>query len=286
MVDLGEIDFPEQTAVTLSGVTLELWSRMGAGKADADLQVDYLLIVPTDDAAHVTVKSDEVNSFRTLGDDMTTPPKKLTADSTWVAGAALGNLLQLNANLEGGGVGGNTNGSFTGATGKRHRIQFNLQAYGGTFTFKVRVVDITADSEAVSQTVTVTASYPNSTYVLYLDDTNAHAYQAQVVITAFTSGSLYVDSIRISEVPYITQNQMLRTDPGSDPSRYAAEQLDSSGKLLADAQAQRVPFWIPPGLSILVLDVKDNNISGHVEPKHIYNRLLTVTPTVYPRWWT
>jgi hypothetical protein len=86
--------------------------------------------------------------------------------------------------------------------------------------------------------------------------------------------------------PMASQNQQIRTDPGSVPSRYAVEKLDSSGNLLVQMSATKVPFWIPPGLSLLQTDTWDvQTDSNDLELAHINARTLTVKPAVYPRNW-
>ena len=50
------------------------------------------------------------------------------------------------------------------------------------------------------------------------------------------------------------QNQKARSDPGSLPTRSDVEKLDSSGNMVIPLSATAVPFWLPPGLSLIYLN--------------------------------
>jgi hypothetical protein len=94
-----------------------------------------------------------------------------------------------------------------------------------------------------------------------------------------------VDSITVTSIPPVTQNQQIRTDPGSTGvDRYNAERLDSSSFYVGALSADRVPFWVPPGLSLLWVEAYDASVGGYELP-HLNARTVTVTPTVYPRYW-
>jgi hypothetical protein len=64
------------------------------------------------------------------------------------------------------------------------------------------------------------------------------------------------------------------------------EQLDSSGNLGLIADATGVPFWLPPGLSLIYVNVFDAANAGYDENQSTIGRTFTLTPTVYPRFWS
>jgi hypothetical protein len=123
-----------------------------------------------------------------------------------------------------------------------------------------------------------------------MQDENGDVYQPRVILTGRNLPAyIDVNSITMYTWPYIPQNGKLRSDPGSLPSRSAVEQVDSSGNLGLAVDSTGTPFWIPPGLSLLWVTCFDVPPQGFNENKsHLQSgskRTMTVTPTVYPRYW-
>jgi hypothetical protein len=46
-----------------------------------------------------------------------------------------------------------------------------------------------------------------------------------------------------------------------------------------------VPFWIPPGLSLIYLEAFDARLANYTEPRSVNQRTLTVSPTVTPMYY-
>jgi hypothetical protein len=86
--------------------------------------------------------------------------------------------------------------------------------------------------------------------------------------------------------PVVAQNERLRSDPGSQPTRSVVEKLDSSSNLKIPFNATTVPFWIPPGLSLIYVNEFDQPSSGYPSNFSILARTMTATPTVYPRFYS
>jgi hypothetical protein len=63
------------------------------------------------------------------------------------------------------------------------------------------------------------------------------------------------------------------------------EKLDSSGNSLFPLDSTGVPFWLPPGLSMIYIEPWDTIGKNYTEPTHNLARTMTVQATVYPRWW-
>ena len=161
-----------------------------------------------------------------------------------------------------------------------------------TLTFNCGLANLT-DNTVTQITTTLGSGHTlgrfNQVTELVADDTNAKAYQPRVTVTILSGGGsvghVDVNSIEVGTVPYIAQNGKLRSDPGSLPTRAKVEQVDSSGNLGLEADATGVPFWLPPGLSLVWITVFDIGNLGYDENASTIGRTFTVTPTVYPRFW-
>jgi hypothetical protein len=231
---------------------------------------------------------------KVFGNAMTTPPLDLGAgDPTWVAGSPNGLDLRLNAINEAGGVGSNTNGMFSGG-GNAHVTTFAVSeaAFMGVYKFGIaNITDLdTLDaSGADTQTVITRAGVivtQVSIYTVYWTDEAGDKYQPRVGITGYTTGSINISYISDEILPSVAQNQRVRSDPGSLPTRSDVEKLDSSGNMLIPMSATATPFWLPPGLSLLYLNEFDSPNIGYLENKSTIARTMIVTATVYPRFYS
>jgi hypothetical protein len=274
LIKLGTIRLPLETTVTLGTLILEVWTRQNSGTAQ-NLDVDYLQFVPGEQQALIAI-SGEAGTTMTLGKDLVTP---VANPAGGTAGGVSVNTLAFDATTDNAGWGSNT-GDITAAG--RYQVSFALKTGPSSQTIVVRIRNITDSSDTVSKTLTGNGSL--MTTDLSFDAVAGKAYQPQVDDPS-GANEWDVRSISVTQVPVVTQNERLRTDPGSVPSRYAVEKVSSSGTLVETAAGDVVPFWLPPGLSLLVLDSGDATASPYVGAISVLDRTFTVTPTVYPRWW-
>jgi hypothetical protein len=252
------------------------------------LDVDYLLLSPTEDVAVANITGGTADSI--FGYLLTTPPARLgapTSDPVWIAGVVNGTMIFLGAALAAAGWGTNAAGLFTGTGITRHTIGLTgyFSSISGTATVKFQIANIT--DATIAATVTKTSANGPWNPTLSFTDVAGKVYQPRVTVTA-GSGTFgyFVQTLTHSVPAVITQNQKVRTDPGSVPARYTAEQLNSSSAIVVQMNATRVPFWIPPGLSLLVMDCWDQLAdSNDLELSHFNARTLSVSPAVYPRNW-
>ena len=283
LADLGTIEIPPNPNVALNALTMELWTGMyGTGTAK-NLAVDGLIIVPQDNSAHVVAAEAETLAAVTVfGEDMQAP-KNIGAES-WSFGTIKGTKVRLDNVNEAAAIGSNTTGGWTGTGSGVRQIVYYVQSNGFIGTYNAEVVDLTSNTIVYQQSVTLPGGSTFGPWVTFTEAA-AHPYQPRVTITSYASGSLDVLQIDMVPILSIVQNQQIRTDPGSTGlDRYAAERLDSSDNYVGALGADRVPFWIPPGLSLVWLESYDVNQNGSELP-HINSRTLTVTPTIYPRYW-
>jgi hypothetical protein len=285
-VNLGEIELPEELGVQLGNFTMQLWTRQDSGTAQ-NLDVDDLWLVPAVDTAAATVSSGGEQSV--FGSALTTPPKDLGAgDPTWTAGTVSGTSMVLDTLNDGAGWGDNTNGAFGGVG--HHAITFDWNFVSGDsgYTYKVEVANLTDNTIVASQSFTPSPNTSgHQTLILAFDGVAAKVYQPRVVHTVQTSlGTTTIHSMSHTVIPLIVQNQRVRSDPGSLPTRDDVETLDSSGNLLTQMDPSATPFWVPPGLSLVWLNELDVSAAGYVENQATLGRTMTVTPTVYRRDWS
>jgi hypothetical protein len=301
-IDLGDIELPRERNITIGQLSLELWTWETSGTAQ-NLDVDHFTFVPTDDSAIASIPPG--SSLTTTGKLLTTPPDQLGApqsDPAWTAGAAAGSAVRLNAVNEAAGWGSNTNGIFGGTAGLYRIVVFDLNVHmlggggsSGSITYLAQVANLTdndlldANGVSMSQSFTQTSSIRHTVSLIMAEEASDR-YQPRVYISAKT-GNPYIDvvSITMYSWTFIPQNGKLRSDPGSLPSRSAVEQLDSSGNLGLVVDATGTPFWLPPGLSLIYVNAFDLPTAGYYENKSDLTsgakRTMTVTPTVFPRYW-
>ena len=290
MCDLGDIVIPDSTAVTLGSLSLELYTKCNAGTAS--LFPDYLAFVPVSNTAQVIAADASTSVLTTTNGGFMGAAVDLGAgDPTWSAGVALGQAMKLDSNNESAAIGG-TAGGFAGVTSGKHGVTTLVYESGFIGTWKIECANLTdtdlldsAGNSMSTSYVRTVASNGAVTHTRTVNEENADVYQPRVVITSYTSGALYVGSITTWPYNTINQNEQIRTDPGSTGlDRYAAERLDSSSQYTGSLSADRVPFWVPPGLSLLWVESFDLSVGGEELP-HLNARTITVTPTVYPRYW-
>jgi len=284
-VNLGEIEFPEELSVALGTITLQLWTRLDSGTA-ANLDVDALWLIPATDTAAATLPDGSTQTVN--GAALGTPKDLGAADPTWTAPTYAGYAPSCNLGVanQGAGWGDNTNGAFQGVGHHVVVFSWNFPIGVGTFTYKVEVANLTDNVVVTSQTYTGPATPAHFTLQQEFDGVAGKAYQPRVVCTVGASLSVVVESITHSVAPTVTQNQRVRTDAGSLPTRNDVEALDSSGNLLFEMTPTQVPFWVPPGLSLVWVNELDAAPQGYVENAATNGRTFTVSPTVYRREFT
>jgi hypothetical protein len=279
-VNLGEIEIPEELAIALGNFTMQVWTRQDSGTAQS-LFIDALWLVPALDTTAAALPNTPAQTV--LGSALATPPKDLGAgDPTWVAGSVAGTAMRMDAVNEAAGWGDNTNGAFGGAG--RHQVIISTNTGSGWVgTYTLEVANLTDNTIAASAgTFTTTGSLTRG---CQFDGVAGKVYQPRVTVTAWTKG--HVDAVQITHTVFatVTQNQRVRSDPGSLPTRNDVEALDSSGNLLFELTPTGTPFWIPPGLSLVWLNELDGPNAGYNENASTLARTMTVTPTVYRRDW-
>jgi hypothetical protein len=198
--------------------------------------------------------------------------------------------MVLDTTNEAAGWGSNTNGSFSGIGHHIVTITWNVGTNaGGALTYKVEVANITDATIAAGQTFTTGVQTGAGTFSLALvfDGVAAKVYQPRLTLTT-GSGGRKVTAISMTHAiaPIVLQNQRVRSDPGSLPTRSDVEALDSSGNMFIPLSATAVPFWLPPGLSIIYLNEFDTPPAGYLEGKSVIGRTMTATATVYPRFYS
>lgn len=278
MVKLGRISVPIETDVAvLATFKAELWTAQKAGAA-SNLDVDYIRFVPTESSITTTP---EANSTTWFADQMTTPvtnPGSGTATNI-TPNTNLAQFQNLTDNI----------GTPAIADLGHHRTKFVLGAQdynGADRTLKVNIRNTTDSTDTTSATVTVKAGTNRKRKTLEWDAASGKSYQAQVDDPSAV-GSKYLTMRLITDtfIPVFEQNSSLQSDPGSRPSRHTVEKLDSSGNALFTLDSEGVPFWVPPGLSMLYVEAWDPVGKNYNENFHVVTRTTTVQATIYPRWW-
>jgi hypothetical protein len=287
MIPVGYIHFPREKNIAIGQITLDLW-----GSTDGNqMHVDSLFILPADDSA--VVEPVATGSVSITGDTLTTPPKNLTADpgGSWSAGdVSIGNnVARLNAVNEAVGWGDNTNGLYTGVSGISRLFVWKVKAHTNnkvdTISVTASIADITGDTEVAAVSADYAGNVTSYLSTLYTES-NTHKFQPRIYVTARVSGYVDIQLVTMDIVTGVGQNGQVRSDPGSLPTRNAVEALDSSGNLTVTATASGVPFWLPPGLSLIYVLPLDMPVSpGAFYNQSFVSRTMTVTPAVYPRWW-
>ena len=276
-LNLGTFQLPE--SVALAGVRIEIWTRDTLNGAD-DLDIDFVWLSP---ATHATAVIPGATSSTTLGDALTTPPYKLTADSTWIAGSVSGTGLVLNTNLEGGGLGPNAGVDYPDGTNTFHFDTFCTN-FTGTAVF--RVVSVGgggAGAVIVSNTQALTAFSGSLDPTLTFVAAASTNYQAQVVLTAYSTGNIKVNEIAHFFTPSIANSESIRTEPG--PSRYGVDRLDTAGNYAGSLSCEgEVPVLLEPGENHIFVRCDDARLVFYNENENILGRTPTVTVAYDPRF--
>jgi hypothetical protein len=274
MVKLGRIRLPRETGVTFGTLKMELWTHTGT--ADQDLDIDYLDFMPADAQVRISAPGGSVQTW--LGRELTTP---VTNPGGGTAGAVTGDLLELDTTTDNAGT-PPAAGSITD-TG-RHVTTFRISpdnaAVGDTVVCRIR--NITDSTTTITTTRVITLGL--NTVNLAWDAVAGKTYQAQVddPSVAGAAGRISIASISDAFLVYLSQNEKVRADPGSVPSRSVVEKLNSSSALVGNLSATGVPFWIPPGLSLIGFEALDAALAGYEEPSALNARTLTVQANVTP----
>jgi hypothetical protein len=265
----GPIYLPDEVA--LAGLTLEGHSRRESGTGNLDW--DHFTLFSRDGQGTIVVPAGSSSTM--LGKNLTTPPFKQTSDPTWVAGAVAGDRMRLNAVNEAAGMGPNAG---TDLPDGRNRFTFAARLVAGAvMTAKVRVVNVTDNTETVSQAITAA----KTTYVLSFDAVAGKLYQGEVVITAYTSGYLDVTSINQDFIPSLALNEQAR----SDPERNAVDRLDTSGNVTGYLENEgELPLILQPGTNIVAFRFDEIPLVFYDEPENKRTRTPTVTLTYSPRY--
>jgi hypothetical protein len=276
---------------------LELWTAIDSGAAQ-NLDVDHLVFVPANDVAFAAAGPGIGATM--LGQYLTSPPVRLGApasDVVWLAGSIKGSRMRLEFETDAAGWGSNTTtvGLFIGSSGPDYHVldfDISVSVPSGTMVCHVEIANLTDNTIDKTRTVTITNNANwRATYRLTIEGVSGKVYQPRVTLITNPLGgdSRYwteINSITHTLVPQFVQNERVRSDPGSLPTRSDVEKLDSSGNLGFPLTATAVPFWLPPGLSLLYLNEFDISAVGYIENASTLTRTMTATATVYPRFYS
>lgn len=272
---LGRIRLPLEQTVTLGTLKMELWTKTSG--TDQDLDVDYIFLLPADQQAHLTAP-ERSSSERWLGRELATP---VTSPGAGSAGVVIGDDLFFNTS--GDNAGTPPAGGAINETG-RHICEFALTGGQSTLarTVKLNIRNVTDSVDTISKTVTLPERYGKKVYRLKFDAVAGKTYQAQVDdptnITGPDETNVSTRWIRDSYRGAVSQNERLR----SDPRRAIVERLASGGAVRAPFGASKVPFWIPPGSSLLAVWALDLELPAYDVPTSVLARTVTVSPNLTP----
>jgi hypothetical protein len=278
MVPLGRISIPTETdSAVLGKLKFEIWTAQKSGTAQ-NLTVDYIRLIPSNNAWVLTPPSDRT---KWLAEELTSPVTN-PGSGTAISIATTSRLGLFND------LGDNAGSPAITATG-HHATKFSVgaQQYGGADrTLKLNIRNTTDSVDTASVTIAIPSGTNRKRKTLDWDAVAGKSYQAQVDDPS-TVGSkyMYVRNITDTFTPVFDQNTSLQTDPGSRPTRKTNEKLDSSNNATMELDGTGVPFWIPPGLSMIYIEPWDTIGKNYTEPTHNLARTMTVQATVYPRWW-
>lgn len=277
-VNLGRVYVPEDTAVSLSGLTFELWSRRTSGSGNLNWDGAAPVFV---DEYMGTVEAQDGAGESQIGSDLTTPGAAITGDPAWTAGTDNDEQIFLDAANDSAGLGPNAGVQWGAGT---HVVTFNAQAIvgiGGTLTYKFRVANITDNTEAATYTESPTSTR-NAYKVLTFTGTAGKAYQAQAVVTTLTgSTKLSVNSITRQSALTISQNEQLHSNPAI-PSTWRRN--SSSQVLEVLSVSGDTPVMLQPGLNLLWINADDVPIAYHNQGENKRDRTATVAIAYAPRY--
>jgi hypothetical protein len=295
---LGRITIPEDPAVTLAGLTLELWSRRDTGTGS--LNWDFIFPLPAD-VPLPNVSGPTQATIKIPGQSEETFPASINGVLAFIGGASFTNpagklngtlrtdgRYDLNANTEAGGTA--PAAGFAWPVG-HHRLTFHTRVRDdGTvnITYACRIRNITDNNDAKTQPFTRGASHPNAPQdyedTIEFDSVAGKSYEPQVEYTSATTRSLGITDIVHEFVPYLAQNEQLRTDA----ERLAVEKVDTNGALVTyvDGVEGGVPFRLPPGLWILQAIPLDIPTDLYSDYEHVLARTATIAISHAPRWQT
>jgi hypothetical protein len=278
MVKLGRIRLPREPGVTFGTLKLELWTHVGT--ADQDLDIDYLDFMPCEAQVHISAPPGATNTW--AGSELVSP---VTNPGGGTAGFVASGTMNFDTTTDNAGT-PPAAGSIT-ETG-RHRATVRVKHPIGTAgdVCTVRVRNITDSTTTVTTTLTQTAAEVASgldrTVTLDFDAVAAKVYQVQADDPTGVIFAWNIGPISESFIPTVAQNEKVRADPGTTPTRSAVEKLNSSSTLLGTMNATGVPFWLPPGLSLIGFEALDVSLAGYEEPQALNARTLTVAANVTP----
>jgi hypothetical protein len=286
--DVGYVKIPQDNSESLGGVVVEVWARRLTGAGNLNLDVVRLLpATPGKDLlTRIVVPAGASESW--LGRELVTP----ATPTGLVAGSISGDFLALDAVNEAGGVVPNTGLQLPAG---RHRFTF-LVDYGTGPTgaplnaWALRVRNITDNSDVATRTL-FAGSLAVSGYTVSLEfdiPSGTHAqtdlYQAQAVVTANRASpnntTFTVRQVGHSFIPAIGQNEQIATDP----DRGKVHKLDANGDVLQKLSIEGpTPFWIPPGLAVMVVLPLDAPPAADALPESVKARTLTFAGKGAPR---
>ena len=276
MVNLGRFYVPEDPAVTLAGVTFEMWSRRTSGSGN--LNWDYLTLVPIDEKAGEVSGGGNAAYFQ-QGSDLTSPPLAITGDPAWTGGSDSGSAIKLDASSDAAGLGPNT-GLALGAGA--HSVEFDVEpgseGLAAPTTSECRVVNVTDDSEVASFALTAEG---RRTIHISWTGASGKSYQPQVTITTLGSGQTKVWGISVESAIHTGQNEQIATDPIT-PSAF---RRNSSSQVLTTMEVTGdTPVILNPGLNLLWVNLDDVPIAYHNQGENKRDRTATVKVTYSPRY--
>lgn len=270
MLNLGRVFLPEDPAVTLAGIAIELHSRRESGTGN--LEWNKAFLVPAEEQySRLTVP--EGSTSVVLGKDLSTP---VTNPGGGTAGTVDGTSMKLDSNTDNCGTPPNTGLAWPVG---RHTATVFLQLGFTNDQYTVLIRNIT-DSTTVAS-ISRTSGVNAHVETLSIDSVAGKSYQIQVDVD--NTLEMHVTSIDHSFVPYLVQNEQMRTDPGRSSGRFA-ETLDANGAVLGRLNVEGVlPAWLNPGFHVFYIHAEDVPIPLYEENEDL-NRDLLVEVSYAPRF--
>lgn len=272
---LGQIYIPESG--DLSGVSFEIWVSRYSTSDPANLDMDFISLVPADLTSSVNVPYGSRISI--LGKDMA------AADSSGTP-AAVGSSVVLNQD----GIAGIDMG--TPAAGR----------YRATFRYSVELATASTDIELAARSYvgaygilsnpgTAVTSHrlldpDDGTYLAYAIEWDADGstkYKVDAQVGNQASAIFTFHRLDVERLPYVAQNEQVYTDPNVENA--AIVKRDSSGNLVLRMGTQGPPvFWLNPGLNIVHMSAFEPVTGGlYSELASDISRLYTVAYSYSPR---
>lgn len=280
---LGRITITEDTLQTINSIRYELWAKTSA---TVNAYWDFLAFVPAgvrDQQATLTIPGvgeTWLGKELTLGASITDP-------GGYGSGSVNGDAVELTPHATNKAAQTPPAAGTAWKASARHRVTFvhREKPNGTTFTYKEIVRKVGAGSSKVdSGTITSKRSNRTVTHSYAFDSDASGSYAGQAVVTSTSDKGqlLSVLSIKHETIPYIGSGEAVRTDP----ERFVAQKLDSSGNIAGDLTVQGAPpVRATPGLNVAYMHFGNVPIQFFDLADSKINTAMTVRIRYYPRYW-